>query len=128
MFGAGGGLAHGATPRTRLRASLGGAVAAQPLSTDRPVQMDDPGAAGTGRTDDGACLDCAEPVDQPQHLPTAVASTDERGQPVTYEEEPCDVQHRLNAPVGVVGSDSAGSAVLLDTLVPLPICSKTRRS
>ena len=51
--------AHGCAP--------GGAVAAQPLSTDRPMQVNHPSAARAGRAGDRACSCVAERVDQSQH-------------------------------------------------------------
>ena len=64
---AGGGLADRPAPAAGLGAGLRGAVAAQPLSVDSPVQVDDSTAAGAGRADDHARFGVAQGIDQPQH-------------------------------------------------------------
>ena len=51
---AGRGLADRPAPGAGLGAGLGGAVAAQPLPVDSPVQVNDSTAAGAGRADDRA--------------------------------------------------------------------------
>ena len=64
---AGRGLTHCPAPAAGLGAGLGGAVAAQPLAVDPPVQADDSTAAGAGWADYRACLGVAQGLDQPQH-------------------------------------------------------------
>ena len=66
---AGRGLADRPAPATGLGAGLGGAVAAQPLPVDSPVQVNDSTAAGAGRADDRARSGVAQGVDKAQHRP-----------------------------------------------------------
>ena len=66
---AGRGLADRPASATGLGAGLGGAVAAQPLPVDSPVQVNDSTAAGAGRADDRARFGVAQGVDKAQDRP-----------------------------------------------------------
>jgi hypothetical protein len=67
VFVAGGSLTNGPAARARLCARLCGAVAAQPLSSDGPMQMDYALAAWAGRPNDQLRAGVAEALDQPQY-------------------------------------------------------------
>jgi hypothetical protein len=66
---AGRGLADRPAPATGLGAGLGGAVAAQPLPVDSPVQVNDSTAARAGRADYRARFGGAQGVDKAQDRP-----------------------------------------------------------
>lgn len=63
------GLADRPAPAARLGAGLGGAVAAQPLPIDSPVQVNDSTAAGAGRADYRGASGLAQRVDEAQDRP-----------------------------------------------------------
>ncbi len=66
---AGRGLADRPAPGAGLRAGFGGAVAAQPLPVDSPVQVNDSTAARAGRSDYRARSGVAQAVDKAQDRP-----------------------------------------------------------
>jgi hypothetical protein len=66
---AGRGFADRPAPGAGLGAGFGGAVAAQPLPVDSPVQVNDSTAAGAGRAHYRACSGVAQGVDKAQDRP-----------------------------------------------------------